>query len=162
MRGPLRAKQAQNGGRVWEFLADCPEVPADPTANPPHAARRDELRDHNNDRATPFSLRRNGWEIGNPEHWQVQHLIAAVDPYTPRSETATAPLATGLLQPIQIRTEGTTVHGWEFLRAPGEWHRRRPEPVPVIKAGWLMWRKTSTGFTSHLRAGRAARSTSTS
>ncbi len=122
----LRLKREGPDGRVWVFVAACTEVAADRslTADPPHAVPGDELHEDDDD-LTPYTLRRNGRRIGDPEHWQVRHLVEAAEP-APAVGTP-APMAATYEYEVVQDCEALGIQVWDVivLRGSETWMVRK-------------------------------------
>lgn len=124
--------------RVWEFVVDCPEIPATRTdASPAHAIAGDELWQDDDDEDRPLRLRRAGRTIGSPERWQIEHLFPLPTPDQPAADDEPA---AGLLYPHPISFRGQTVEAWEVVAKVK--HPCRMDLVP----GSMMFRHEGTTY----------------
>lgn len=131
----------EDGNRRWRFLTVCPEVLAGRSVNvsPPYAVEGDELSEDQTDGdATPYRLWRGNQQIGNPEHWQVRHLLPASAPTPAARETSELVRVdvVGYLRRFTVSFDTTTgkrvsAEAWEVLDgAP------LPHPAGTILLVW--------------------------
>lgn len=115
-----------NRVRVFEFLRDCPEIPATRTeAIPPHAAAGDELWVEIDDDSSPFTLRRDRRAIGQPEAWQMEDYLPLLAE-APQGGDPDPEEPTGYLKRITVEFHGQEVEGWQIqsgapFRYPAGW-----------------------------------------
>lgn len=157
----VRSDTYRSGDRYrdFELLVDVPEVPVTDSEAPPplHAAAGDILRENGTERRlTPFDLRRDGVEIGNPEWWMVRHLFEGIlgDGVTPAPSRRPS-----LLRPATLAlgkdNAGPEVEGYYFRRAPDG----QPPFVDVKAAkGDFLYHDTGRSFNWHLFAWNGSKS----
>lgn len=143
-------RYGNTGGRfrIWRFREDRPEIPASDhnrTGGPAHAVEGDELWQEP-DRLTPWRLKRDDMEIGNPEHWQVRGAFGGTipgwgngeDEHSADQEPDTEPDLTEARNYFSLNTaDGGRFAGGDYPRhtLQGAYRFRAAEPEIGAEAG---------------------------